>query len=309
MEGSGTQPTAMPTNPTDADKGIQPTARGAAPGRAGGAQAPANGPTTGDVVKEAAAEAKRRLKIDTEEVDEDEVIKVYKERKGHQRAANKELQEGRAARKQAEEFLSMMKDKGKLFDVLKKMGHDPRQLSEEYLTEILKQEMMDPKERELMETRNKLTTYEERDKKAAEQAKVRKDLEVQQKLSEEYSKQFIAALEESKLPPTKRMVGEMAGYMRRAAEIKMKMTPQEAAKLVQQDEEARLAHRLQHASPEELVQMLKEDGLKKIRGYDTSRLKDPNAQLKTPVEQGEITRKRDTSTQMTHQQWRDFNRR
>src|SRR5690242_14369187 len=71
--------------------------------------------TTQAAVKEAAAEAKRRLKIDDQEVDEDEVIKVYKDRKGHQRVANKELQEGLKAKKQAEEFISMMKDKGKLF--------------------------------------------------------------------------------------------------------------------------------------------------------------------------------------------------
>ena len=54
----------------------------------------------------AAAEAKRKLKIKyedrEEEVDEEEVLKVYKSRKSHQQAANKELQEGKAARKQTD---------------------------------------------------------------------------------------------------------------------------------------------------------------------------------------------------------------
>ena len=65
-----------------------------------------------EAIKEAAQEAKRKLKIKyedrEEEVDEEEVLKVYKSRKSHQQAANKELQEGKAARKQAEEFLTLL---------------------------------------------------------------------------------------------------------------------------------------------------------------------------------------------------------
>ena len=126
--GNAAKPAAAPNQPQDPKLNNQQAQSGIPGGQP-------NGQSSADAVKAAAQEAKRRLKIDDQEVDEDEVIKIYKDRKGHQQAANKILQEGKAARKQAEEFISMMKDKGSLMDAIKKLGHDPRRLAEEYLAE------------------------------------------------------------------------------------------------------------------------------------------------------------------------------
>lgn len=261
------------------------------------------------VIASAAAEAKRKLKIDDQEIDEDEVFKVYKERKGHQRAANKEMQEGLKAKKQAEEFISMMKDKGKLFEAIKKLGHDPRQLSEEYLAALLQEEMMDPKEKELKDTRTKLKTYEEQEEARKKEAEKARNEELKAKYAKDYSDQFIEALKTTNLPATKEMVASMAKYISRAAQLKFPMTALEAAKLVQQDEDQRIEHRLKNATPEQIIQILKEEGVQKVRAYDTSRLKDPNALLKTPEKQTEVTRKRDAgSKRMTEAEWREFNR-
>jgi hypothetical protein len=260
-------------------------------------------------IKEAAAEAKRRLKIDDQEIDEDEVIKVYKDRKGHQRVANKELQEGRAAKKQAEEFISMMKDKQKLFDVLKKMGHDPRQLSEEYLASILEEEMMDPREKELKQYKTKLQQYQELEKQQKEFEAKKRDDALKAKFSDDYSKQFIEALKTSKLPPTKPMVAKMAEYIQRAAEMKFEMTASEAAQLVKEDIETAHRNLYGEADAETLVKLIGEQGLQKVRGYDTARLKDPAANLKTPEKQGEVNRSRYTQPQrMSRKEWRDYNR-
>ncbi len=260
-------------------------------------------------IASAAAEAKRKLKIDDQEIDEDEVIKTYRERKGHQRAANKEMQEGLKAKKQAEEFISMMKDKGKLFDAIKKLGHDPRQLSEEYLASLLQDEMMDPKEKELKDYRTKLKTYEEKEKQQKAEADKTRNEEMKAKYAKEYSEQFIEALKTTNLPATKEMVASMAKYIARAAQLKFPMTAIEAAKLVQQDEDMRIEHRLKNATPEQIIQILKEENIQKVRAYDTSRLKDPNSGLKTPEKQTEVTRKRDTGgKRMTTAEWREFNR-
>jgi len=268
---------------------------------------------SGNPVKEAAAEAARKLKIKNdagaeEEVDEAEVLKIYKERRGHQRAANKELQEGRAAKKQAEEFISMMKDKGKLFEAIQKLGHDPRKLSEEYLASQLEDDMLDPKDKELRETRKKLSTYEEKEKQAAEAEKKAQDEKIRAKFADDYSKDFVEALKSTDLPPTKVMVGQMAGYVARAAKIGMQMTALEAAKLVGQDEDSRIEHRFKNATPEQIMKILKEEGLQKVRTFDTARLKDPNSHLKTPTEQGEPGKKREQTKRMTPQEWRKFSR-
>ncbi len=87
------------------------------------------------------------------------------------------------------------------------------------------------------------------------------------------------------------------------------MTAVEAAKLVQQDVEMRNQHLFKNLSPDQIIKIVGEDGLKKLREFDTSRLKDPSSGLKTPDEQGEITRKRDPSVKrMTPAEWRAFNR-
>jgi hypothetical protein len=202
METTGTPTQATPN--TEPAQGTTPLPGSA--GQAGGDKTP--GASTG-AIKEAAAEARRKLKIGDEEVDEEEVFKVYKDRKGHQRAANKELQEGLKAKRQAEEFISMMKDKQKLFDALRKLGHDPRQLSEEYLAGVLEEEMLDPREKELREAKNKLRSYEDLEKKQKEEANKRRDEALKKKYAEDYTSQFVEALKTSGVPPTKPMVAKM----------------------------------------------------------------------------------------------------
>lgn len=313
MENQGTQTSqaGAPNPGKDTPGTTDKTAQGVSPGSSQNSRV-APQADAGSAVKEAAAEAKRKLKIDDQEVDEEEVLKVYKERKGHQRAANKELQEGRAARKQAEEFVAMMKDQNKLIPTLEKLGYkkeDLRKLSESYLAGVLKEEMMDPREKELMETRKKLSTYEENEKVKREEEVKRQHETEKARYAAKYSEEFIEALKGTTLPATKAMVAAMAGYVARAAKLNIPMSAVEAAKLVEEDESARVEHVLRNATPEQMIKILKEEGLQKVRGYDTSRLKDPNAQLKTPEKQGEVTRKREPSGQrMSPEQWRKFNR-
>lgn len=268
-------------------------------------------PNSPSAIKEAAAEAKRRLKIDDQEVDEEEVIKVYRDRKGHQRAANRELQEGRAARKQAEEFISMMKDKGQLIPVLEKLGYkreDLKKLSEKYLAGVLEEEMLDPRERALREAQMKLKNYEELEKKQKEEIQKRREAELKKKYADDYTKEFVDALKTTGLPPTKPMVAEMAKYIHRASKIGFEMTAAEAAKLVKEDIENSFKSLYGESDAETLARLLGEQGLQKVRTYDTSRLKDPTAQLQTPKEQGEITRRREPGKRMTNEEWRLFNR-
>lgn len=279
-------------------------------------QAAAQAATTGakegssqNAIKEAAAEAKRRLKIDDQEIDEDEVIKVYRERKGHQKAANKELQEGKTLRKQAEEFISMMKDPNAFYEAAKKLGHDPRKIAEQYLAAQLEDELLDPREKDLRQTKAELKRYKELEEAQKKEVETRRDAELKAKFAEDYTKQFTEALQESKLPPTKAMVAEMAKYIHRAAKMNFQMTAKEAAQLVREDVEKAHRNLYGEADAETLVKLLGEAGVQKLRGYDVAKLKDPAANLRTPEEQAEARqRTRNTGKRMTPQEWRDFNR-
>ncbi len=268
----------------------------------------ASGGAAPNLTKEAAAEVmrKHKLKVDGQEieVDEEELKRGY----SHQKAANKILQEGKAAKKQATEFIEKMKDRGSLFEVIQKLGHDPRKLAEEYLAAQLEDELLDPREKDLRSAQARLKQYEELEKKQKEEVERQRDMELKKKFSEHYTTQFVDALKGSGLPPTKGTIAEMAKYISRSAKIGFEMTAQEAAKLVKDDIE--LAHRnlYGNSDAETLFKLLGEENMKKVREFDTSRLKNPNANLVTPQDQPDAARPRNQSKRMTPQEWRNFNR-
>lgn len=266
-----------------------------------------------NAVKDAAKEAMRKLKIKyddnrEEELDESEAIRIVRERKQHQREANKKMQEGLAARKQAEQFIEMMKDKGNLFEAIKKLGHDPRKLSEEFLAEQLQYEMLDPKEKELREVKSKLAEKEAREKEAEERAKLEKEAKLNKALEEKFAKEFKEVIENSSLEVSKQTIGKMAGYIRRAAEIGYGITPAEAAKLVEQDEERLHAAAFANKPIETIIKYLGEDGVRKVREYQSSQLKRPEDNLNTPPPSDPMPRDRSGTTRMTRAQWRQYNR-
>lgn len=235
------------------------------------------------------------------EVDEKELLRGY----SHQQAANKLYQEAQKTKKQAEEFVSMLKDPEKFYEVAAKLGHDPRNLSESYLVKKLEEEMLDPKERELREYKAKWEGVE-KEKQRVLEAKYAKD----------YNDQFVQALQETEVLASKETVAEMATYIRNAAKIGFKMTPKEAAMLVKEDHEKRehayTRSRLSSLEGDALIKFLGEDVANKLRQYDVSKLKNPEGTLKTPSFDQQVTRKRDDdggNKRMTPAEWRAYNRR
>lgn len=270
-------------------------------------QSPAQ--SSAETIKEAAAEAKRKLKVDDQEIDEDEVIKVFKERKGHQQAANKTLQEGLKARKQAEEAIAMLRDPKQVLGVLKKLGHDPRALSESHLAEILTEEMMDPKDRMIKELQAKVQA-EEAAKAAAKKAEEDRHIQtLKEKFAQDYTVQFTEALKETQVPATKHTVAEMAKYIARAAEMKFEMTAKEAAQLVREDIIQAQQRLIGDSDGEMLIKLLGEEVANKVRKWDTSRLKNPEPQRTGPLEQGPPRERRAPHKRMSSKEWREFNRR
>ncbi len=274
------------------------------PGKATPAAAGAE--SLGDIAKEAIR--KHKLKVDGQEVevDDEELKRGYT----HQRAANKILQEGKAARKQAEEYISMMKDPHKFYEAAKKLGHDPRKLAEEYLASQLEDELMDPRDKELRDTKQRLKQLEDIDKEQKKQAEEKVHNELKAKYAEEYSNQFVKALETSGLPPTKTMVADIAKYIQRSAQLGFKMTADEAAKLVKEDVQAKLQRVIGESDGETLIKLLGDDVANKVRKWDTSRIKDPNQFIQTPKEQGERNARPRAagSKRMSPTEWRKFNR-
>lgn len=266
-----------------------------------------------DSIKEAAKAAtdavrKYKVKIDNQEmeVDESELIRGY----SHQRAANKILQQGAAARKQAEEFISMMRDPEKFYETAKKIGHDPRILAENYLAKQLEDELLDPRERELKETKSKLKQMEEMDRAQKEDMEKRRNDVLKEKYAKDYSDQFVAALQDTGLPPTKPMVAEMAKYVSRAAKIGFKMSPAEAAQLVREDIQVAHQRLIGDSDGDTLIRLLGDEVANKVRRYDTQRLKNPEQGLRTPADQQDQRARPRPSNgkRMSPKEWREYNR-
>ena len=268
-------------------------------------------PVTGDTIKEAIEQAKKyKVKVDGQEleVEEAELLRGY----SHQRAANKLLQEGKAAKQQAEDFVKMMRDPEKFFEVAAKLGHDPRLLAEKFVASQLEDEYMDPRDKELRDAKKKLKAIDDMEAaQKAEQERQRNET-LKQKYAADYTAQFTEALQESGLPATKPMVAEMAKYIARAANIGFQMTAKEASQLVKED--VLTAHRrlIGDSDGEMLIKLLGEETANKVRKWDTSRLKSPEQNLKTPTEQQPSergARRRVDGKRMSSSEWREFNRR
>lgn len=258
---------------------------------------------------EAAKEAIKRHKVKIEgkevEVDEAELIRGY----AHQKVASRTHHEGMQARKQAEEFVAMMKNPETFYETAKKLGHDPRKLAEEYLVRQLEDELMDPRDKELRDTKSKLKQIEEMESRQKEALEQQRNDVLKQKYAKDFSDQFVSALQETQLPATKPMVAEMAKYVSRAAKLGFEMTPLEAAKLVREDVEGAHKRLIGDADGEVLIKLLGDDLANKVRRYDTQRLKNPEQNLKTPTEQPEPRAKQKPhGRRMTSKEWRDYNR-
>lgn len=265
--------------------------------------------STQETIKEAAAEAKRKLKIGDEEVDEEEVIKTYKSRKEHQREANKRFQEGQAARKQAEEFVNMMRNPEAFFETARKLGHDPRDLAEKYLVNQLQEEMMDPRDKELKEAKEKLRRIDELERMQREERDRQLHKTLEAKYAKDYNDQFVSALKETGLPATKGTVAEMAKYIGRSAQMGFKMSAQEAAQLVMEDIRAAQTALIGNSDGEMLLKLLGEQVANKIREADMKKLKNPENVLRTPSQQGEVNReRRNPNKRMSAAEWREYNR-
>lgn len=259
--------------------------------------------------KEAAREAIRKFKVKVDgaerEVDENELLRGY----SHQQAANKILQEGKAARKQAEEFLSMMKDPERFYEVAKQLGHDPRALSEKYLVSQIEEEMLDPREKELRDARKKLKAIEDMERQQKEAVEKQRMEEMKAKYVKDYEEKFTAALRDSGLPPTKAMVADMAKYISRSAKIGFKMEPSEAAQLVKEDIQKAQMSLIGNADGETLLKLLGDDVAAKILQARGSKVKQTG--FNTPSVQGE-RRELATRTEgkrMSAKEWAEFKRR
>lgn len=228
-------------------------------------------------IKEAMKKYKVKIEGEEIEVDESELISGYQLRK----ASDKKFQEAAMYKKQAEEFVKLLKTDP--IKVLKdpRLGHDLRKLAEDYLIQELNEEMMDPKEKELRDAKAKLQAFEEEKRRIQEEEQTRQQEELKQKYAQDYVQSFTKALDQSGLPRTEHTVKRMAYYMHQAVKRGLSLQPTDVVDLVKQDYINEQKALYSNLDGDTLLQILGEDIAGKIRKSDIQRLKNPK---QTPIQ-------------------------
>jgi hypothetical protein len=214
---------------------------------------------------------KFKLKVDgrEEELDEEAVIRYASKGK----AADKRFEEAAQMRREAEQFVSMLKK-----DPIKvlsdpKIGHDFRMLAEEYLAKQLEQELMSPEQRKAREMETKLREYEERERVESEQKRQSEMQQLEARAAEDYSKKITSALEMGGVPKTARTVKRMAELMHKNLAHGFDLEPAHLAEMVREDYLNEIKELFGASDGDTLLKLLGDDNSKKIRQADLNRLK------------------------------------
>lgn len=230
------------------------------------------------------AEARKfRVKVDGQEmeVDEGELVSNYQLRK----ASDKKLNEAAQMRKQAEEFISLLRS-----DPIKVLNHPGlgvnfRELAENFLIEQLQEEMMDPRDKELKAYKKRVEEIEAREREEKQRIEAEQMRAVREKYQEDYSRQITEALAQSGLPKTQETVKRIAHYLHLGLTKGVDLQVSDVIPYVKQDYIKAQRELFGAADEDMLLQLLGEDVAAKLRKADVKRLKQPQAPT-TPVKQG-----------------------
>lgn len=192
-------------------------------------------------------------------------------------AADQKFAEAAQMRKQAEEFVSLLrKDPRKVLEN-PNIGVNLREFAEKYLSEQLEAEMLSPEQKKLREYETKLKEYQQQEEEKKQQELTAKQEAEVQHWKGHYEKIVQDALNVGGLPKTTGTVRMMAAHMQRATEYGIDIHPNELVQLVKQDYMNAQKELYSSLEGDALLQILGDELANKIRKADLSRLRKPVA--------------------------------
>jgi hypothetical protein len=142
-------------------------------------------PTQQEIVEAPAGEMFKVI-VDGKEMDisREELLNGYQRAK----ASDSKFREAQSLTTQAEQLLQMLQENPRY--VLQTMGVDLDGLTNEYLSEVIQEELMSPEQKELRDYKNKLSKYEEAQRRQEEE----QYLIQQEAAAEQYTNQIVSEL-------------------------------------------------------------------------------------------------------------------
>lgn len=234
------------------------------------------------------------------EVDEQELITAYQVRK----ASDERFREGNLRKKQAEEFVNLLRTNPMKVLSNPNLGIDMRKLAEDYLIQQMEEESLSPEQKELREAKSKLQQFEEEKKAIETEREQAAAQELRQRHTENYTKDITQALETSGLPRTEHTVKRMAYYMYQALLKGYDLSASDVADLVKQDYINEHKSLFGGIDGEMLLKLLGDDVANKIRKHDVSKIKNIEKQLSRPNQSNQEGVSKAPSKKMTKDEWK-----
>lgn len=257
-----------------------------------------------DVAQQMARRYKVKIDGQEQEVGEDELLQNYQLKK----SSDQRFQQGMQARKQAEEFIHLLKtDPSKVLSH-PSIGVDVKEWAMDFLTKEYQKELMSPEEKQLSEYREKLARYEEQEKLTKQQEQEQQKIAVRQKHADNYNAQIISALETSGLPKTEYTAGRIIHYLSKALDNGYDVEAKDVTDLVRRDYINDTKALYSGLNAEALISILGDDVAKKIRKSDLDKIKSPYSNpSKVPTNSGKAAPKQEkTNKKMSSQEFRDY---
>lgn len=236
-----------------------------------------------------AAERKWKLKIGGEEREYDldnpehaDHIRRYAQKAA---GADKAFEEAARLRRETESILKAAKDPQSFWEVAKTLGHDPKELATKFLREVIEEESMDPRERQIKQLQAQLAQKEALERQLQEQQRQQQLEEAKKQYRGKWDAEITKALQSSALPKTDYTVEKMARYL--IAAIKQeKLTGyrpemKDIVQLVKADYQ-RDFQAFVGMPVENVLEYLGPEMTKRLQEYEVKKYQDPHNFVKKP---------------------------
>lgn len=241
------------------------------------AKAPATPPAPAAPAKKA-----YKFKVDdqevTEELTDEEVLQRLQKHKG----ADKRFQEAAEIKRQTERFYQLMKEKP--LDMVEKIhGPAAREMMEKHLWAKIQREQMNPQERELLETKERLQTLEQEKKDFAAKQQQEQFEKLKQQHATNFDKEIRDALTANGKPVTKYAYARVAHYMLAAMNEGRQLSAKDAVPLMDTDLQSDLRGMFESVNEDQILGLLGDSVAEKLRKADLKRVRGGNLPATPPT--------------------------
>lgn len=246
-------------------------AASADPGTNGATGAEAPAPTPAQVQK---------LKLVINGKEEERDIEWVKTRAQKSEAAERMFSEASKQRKEATEIQEQFKTDP--WGAMRKLGMDPRQISEKFLAGELESEMLDPRERAMREREAKNTEIERQHKAREEEAQTAQQTEENSRYQKQYDEEFGAAFKAVDLPRDPHIIRRIAELHLQNLTDGYEIPILDLAKQVREERMGEQVLFLKSMEGKQLLDFLGPEIANKIRKADLAQLRSGTSLPPTP---------------------------